>query len=46
MKEIKLKTSGGDKKIVTMIPVTSSDGTKNPIKIIFKVKVNEKKTRS
>ena len=29
--EVKLKTSGGEKKMVTCLPVASSDGTKNPL---------------
>ena len=32
--------------MVTVIPVASSDGVKNPITIIFKGKVKEKKTSS
>ena len=30
-KEIKIKTSGGDKKLFTVVPLAASDGSKNPL---------------
>ena len=43
--EVKLKTSGGEKKMVTCLPVASSDGTKKPITIIFKGKGKAKEDK-
>ena len=34
-KEVKLKTSGGDKKMVTVVPLAASDGSKKPVTLVF-----------
>ena len=44
-KEVKVKSSGGDKKMVTCLPVASIDGTKKPITIIFKGKGKAKEDK-
>ena len=45
-KEIKIRTTGADKKMVTVIPVASSDGDKKPITIIFKGKGKAKEDKN
>ena len=43
--EVKIKTTGSSKKMVTVIPVASSDGEKKPISIIFKGKGKTKEDK-
>ena len=43
--EVKIKSTGSDKKIVTCLPLASSDGIKKPITIIFRGKGKAKEDK-
>ena len=43
--EVKVRSSGGEKKMVTCIPVASNDGDKKPITIIFRGKGKAKEDK-